>query len=132
MLDAKDIVVWINREAKQVMVRTRDWGVPGRRDREHRRGDWADPIGAAYSEWNEATDKHRVRLMLETVIDLAMQGYPLKEVLTAFAGVREFRALGSESYPMCRALTSALLGECYEPNTMTFEELLQHHARKAS
>jgi hypothetical protein len=66
-------------------------------------------------------------LMLETVIDLAMQGFPLKDVLTAFAEVREFRALGSQSHPMARALTSALLGKCLEPNTMSFEELLAHY-----
>lgn len=65
--------------------------------------------------------------MLETVIDLAMQGFDLGTVLRAFAGVEEFRALGSESYPMCRALTSALVGKCLEPNTMSFEELLEHY-----
>jgi hypothetical protein len=51
----------------------------------------------------------------------------LKTVLRAFANVAEFRALGSESYPMCRALTSALVGRCLEPNTMSFEELLAAH-----
>jgi hypothetical protein len=73
------------------------------------------------------TDKQRVSLMLETAIDLTMQGYPLKKILTAFAVVRQFRALGSKSYPMCRALTSALVGQCLEPNTMSFEELLVHY-----
>ena len=42
--------------------------------------------------------------MLETAIDLGMQGIPLKTTLTAFFEVREFRALGSESFPMCRAI----------------------------
>ena len=106
MFAAKDIVVWIND------------------GREFRPGFWADPIGAAYSEWQTMTDKQRVQLMLETVIDLAMQGFPLKDVLIALAQVREFRALGSQSYPMARALTSALLGKCLEPNTTSFEELL--------
>jgi hypothetical protein len=73
------------------------------------------------------TDRQRTHLMLETVIDLAMQGFPLKAVLIAFADVREFRALGSQSYPMARALTSALLGQCLEPATMSFEELLVHY-----
>jgi hypothetical protein len=121
MLDAKDIVVWVNGRTKEVMVRTHAWGCP-----EDRR-EWVDPIGAAYSKWREMTDKQRVRLMLETAIDLAMQGYPLKDVLTAFAGVRQFRALGSQSCPMARALTSALLGRCLEPNTMSFEELLVYY-----
>jgi len=58
------------------------------------------------------TDTERVALMLETVIDLAMQGYPIKDIVTAFAEVTEFRALGEKSYPMCRALTSALVGKC--------------------
>jgi hypothetical protein len=66
-----------------------------------------------------------MRLMTETAIDLAMQGFALKDVLTAFAEVTEFRALGSQSYPMARALTSALLGKCLEPNTMSFEDLLR-------
>ena len=29
---------------------------------------------------------------------------------------------------MCRALTSALVGQCLEFNTMNFEELLIHYA----
>jgi hypothetical protein len=70
--------------------------------------------------------------MLETVIDLAMQGYPINTVLVAFAGIEEFRALGDKSYPMCRALTAALLGRCLEPNTMSFEELLQHYQPKGN
>jgi hypothetical protein len=79
---------------------------------------------AAYAQWNEMADQQRVLLMLETAIDLAMQGIPLKTVLTAVAEVREFRKLGGQSYPMCRALTKALLGRRLEPNTMSFEELL--------
>lgn len=125
MMDAKDIVVWINTDTKEVMVTTYEYGRPdGRKDH---RGGWCDPIGAAYSEWHTMTDKERVRLMLETVIDLGMQGYPMKDLLIAFASVRQFRALGSESYPMARALTSALVGQCMEPNTMSFEELLDHY-----
>ena len=42
--------------------------------------------------------------------------------MTAFAEVSEFRALGRESYAMCRALTSALVGQCLEFNTMSFDE----------
>ena len=72
MMDAKDIVVWINTDTKEVMVTTYEYGRPdGRKDH---RGGWCDPIGAAYSEWHTMTDKERVRLMLETVIDLGMQG----------------------------------------------------------
>jgi hypothetical protein len=129
MFDAEDIVVWINRTTKEVMVRTQAWGVPEER-RQFSRCDWCDPIGAAYSAWQTMTDKQRVGLMLETAIDLTMQGFPLKAVLIAFADVREFRALGSESYPMARALTSALLGQCLEPNTMSFEELLIEYRRE--
>jgi hypothetical protein len=126
LLDAKDIVVWINNHTKEVMVKTHEWGCP--KDRHgYRRTGWCDPIGAAYSDWHKMTDQGRVRLMLETAIDLAMQDFPLKDVLTAFASVRQFRALGSKSYPMARALTSALVGQCLEPNTMSFEELLVHY-----
>ncbi|WP_144038011.1 hypothetical protein [Bradyrhizobium japonicum] len=92
---------------------------------------WGDPIGAHYGEWQGLDDKGRVQLMLETAIDLAMQGYELERVLRAFAEVEEFRALGSESYPMCRALTKAIVGKSLEPNTMTFEELLVAHRPKS-
>jgi hypothetical protein len=129
MLNAKEIVVWVNRETKEVMVKSHERGVRDR-PRSHGRGYWCDPIGAAYSAWHTMTDKERVNLMLETAIDLAMQGWPLKDVLTAFASIRQFRALGSVSYPMARALTAALLGQCLEPNTMTFEELLVHYRPK--
>jgi hypothetical protein len=59
-----------------------------------------------------------MRMTIETALDLPMQGFDLKHVLTAFAEVTEFRALGSQSYSMARALTSALVG-------MGFEELSQ-------
>jgi hypothetical protein len=122
MTQASDAVVWVNHETKQVMVRSHAWGCHSRPHHE-----WCDPIGAAYSAWQESNDRDRVQLMLETAIDLAMQGFPLGDVLRAFATVPQFRALGSASYPMCRALTQALVGACLEPNTMSFEELLEHH-----
>jgi hypothetical protein len=124
MISAKEAVIWVNHETREVMVWPHGGGCP-----HCRRGHWRDPIGAAYSEWKAMTKKQRVGLMLETAIDLAMNGFALKDVLVAFSRVKEFRGLGSESYPMCRALTSALVGECLEPNTMSFEELLQHHGR---
>jgi hypothetical protein len=123
LIEAKDAIVWINDDTKQVMVRTHQWGCPEDRA-PYRREGWYDPIGAAYSEWQRVTDKARVHLMLETAIDLAMQGYDLGSVLRAFASVRQFRELGGESQPMCRALTSALVGQCLEMITLSFEELL--------
>lgn len=126
MIKAKDAVVWINRDTHEVMVRPHGWGKP-----EGHWGvsglDWVDPIGALYEEWGKATDAQRVHLMLETVIDLAIDGFAMDRVLTAFVVVEEFRALGSASYPMCRALTRALIGKRLEPNTMTFEELLKKY-----
>src|SRR2546430_1314202 len=94
MINAADAVVWVNNETHQVMV----W--PHGRVPETPRGYWCDPIGAAYSEWQEASNDQRMRLMTETAIDLAMQGFALKDVLTALSQVVEFRALGSQSYPM--------------------------------
>jgi hypothetical protein len=128
MLDAKDMRLWTNRRTREVVVRSEP-GVLYDDDGSSAR--WSDPIGAAYTEWRRMTDAQRVRLMLETAIDLAMQGYPLAKVLKALATVKQFRALGSKSYPMCRALTSALVGQCLEPNTMTFEELLEHYRPRA-
>src|SRR5262245_53084604 len=123
VIQAKDAVVWVNDDTHQVMVRSHAWGPEGRKLGRH----WKDPIGAAYTQWQKMNDGQRVQLMLETVIDLCMQGYPPKTVLEAFATIEEFRALGGQSFPMCRALTSALVGKCLEPNTMTFEELLEHY-----
>lgn len=129
MIKAKDAVVWVNNERNEVMVRTLEWGVPEERGHGHRPGHWVDPIGAAYSGWGEATDAERVTLMLETVIDLAMQGIPIGVIVKAFSEIQEFHSLGAKSYPMCRALTSALLGKCLEPNTMSFYELLEAYPR---
>lgn len=126
MLDAKEAVIWVNDANRQILVKPHSWGAPDHHG--YNQGPWGDPIGAAYSQWSDMNNDQRVRLMLETVIDLAMQGFALKEVLIAFANVKEFRALGDQSYPMCRALTSALVGKSLEPNTMSFEELLVAYA----
>jgi hypothetical protein len=124
MINARDAVVWVNFDDKEVRVTTHGWnvrhGLPGHH--------WRDPIGAAYSQWRAMNNEQRMRLMCETVIDLAAQGIPLKTTLVAFCEVREFRALGRESFPMSRAITWALVGRCLEPNTMTFDELLEHYA----
>src|SRR5258708_35264488 len=131
MINAADAVVWINNDTHEVMVWPKQRGCPDeRRGRAApRAGRWCDPIGAAYSEWQEGSNAHRMRLMTETAIDLAMQGFALKDVLTAFAQVVEFRALGSRSYPMARALTSALLGRCLEPTGEEFEHVLRTYDR---
>lgn len=127
MIKAKDTVVWINHETREVRVKAKG------QDRSEVRGSsWADPIGAAYSEWTDANDAIRIHLMLETAIDLTMQGFDLGSVLRAFAEVEEFRALGSQSYPMCRALTKALVGKSLEPNTMNFEELLEQYRPRSA
>jgi hypothetical protein len=125
MIDAEEAVVWVNRDTKEVMVKTHAWGCSVERSRLQ---GWGDPIGAAYTRWQKMKDQQRVHLMLETAIDLAMQGIPLKQILTEFVEVRQFRALGKQSYPMCRAITKALLGKSYEANTIDFEDLLIHYA----
>jgi hypothetical protein len=102
MISAKEAVVWIDRDTKQVMV------TPFAQGRHLPPGHWSDPIGAAYTDWQDGNNEQRVRWMLETVLDLGMRGFALKDVLTAFAEVKEFRALGDESDIMGRALTSAL------------------------
>ena len=118
MINARDAVVWVRGDTHEVSVCPR-----GYRD-SSLRGRWVDAIGANYRQWQEMTNEKRVLLMLETAIDLAMQGTALVDVLREFAKVKEFRALGEKSYPMCRALTRAHVGQCLEPYTMTFEELL--------
>ncbi|MGV7219471.1 hypothetical protein [Bradyrhizobium sp. UFLA05-112] len=122
MINGKDLVVWTNHSTHEVRVTAQ-----GERGPDTRSGAWGDPIGASYLQWKEMDDGQRVVMMLETAIDLAMQGFDLGATLQQFAQVAEFRALGSKSYPMCRALTKALVGRSLEPNDMTFEELLEAH-----
>jgi hypothetical protein len=130
MIKAKDAVIWVNNDTHEVVVWQRGNGRP--HDLPERRTEhWVDPIGAAYVEWRDATNDQRMRLMTETAIDLAVQGFALKDLLVAFSQVVESRALGSQSIPMCRALTSALVGQCLEPNTMSFEELLENYGPRA-
>jgi hypothetical protein len=128
MIEAKDAIVWVNSDAKAVKVTGPE--ISRRHMRAREPGHWVDPIGAAYTQWQDMTDDQRARLMTETAIDLAMAGFDLGAVLREFAKVDAFRALGGDSFPMCRALTTAILGETYEANTMSFEELLVAHAPK--
>jgi hypothetical protein len=124
-MEAENIVVWVERELYRILIVEVDpqiaWSRP-------ETGHWCDPIGAAYTQWREMNDRQRVTLMLETAVDLAMNGFDLGDVLREFAKVRQFRALGEASFPMCRALTKALIGHSYEFNTMSFEELLVRYA----
>ncbi|MHC2618176.1 hypothetical protein ACVIW2_000207 [Bradyrhizobium huanghuaihaiense] len=74
--------LWVNRNTHEIRVMAIGT------DRAINSSDgWSDPLGAANAEWRELTNPARVQLMLETAIDLAMQGYELKTVLRAFAGV---------------------------------------------
>jgi hypothetical protein len=132
MISASNAVVWVNNETKEILVAPhmdsagRTWGRP---EQHGRQGHWCDPIGAAYTQWTEMSDQQRVRLMLETAIDLAIDGFAMADTLRAFAQVREFRALGRDSYPMCRALTGAIVGKRLEFSTaMSFDELLGRKA----
>lgn len=125
MIDAKEAVVWTNNETREIRVLAKG---SHRHDPQLRA--WSDPIGASYDQWRQMDSRDRVQLMIETAIDLTMQGFDLGSILREFAKVQEFRALGSESIPMCRALTSALVGKCLEPNTMSFEELLEQHRNR--
>jgi len=130
MIEVKQAVVWVNPETKQVMVarKGREFGPQGR----HAREDWRDPIGAGYGEWESwaKTDPDQcARLMLETAIDLAVDGYDLKTVLREFAKVDCFYALGRESFPMCRALTQVLGGKRLgDPDPGSFDETIRRHA----
>jgi hypothetical protein len=127
-LEAGNIVVWVEHEEGKVRITPSSL----RPEQHGNAGHWCDPIGAAYRQWREMNDQQRTHLMLETAIDLAMNGFDLGDVLREFAKVRQFRALGEKSYPMCRALTKALIGHSYEFNTMGFKELLVHHAPAAA
>jgi hypothetical protein len=118
VIEAKEAVVWTNTTTREVRVDVFG-SEPGSL--------WGDPIGAHYAPWQKMTNDQRAGLMTETALDLAMQGFDLGTVLREFAKVDAFRALGNASIPMCCALTKAMVGRSLEPNTMTFEELLDTH-----
>ena len=125
MIEAKDCVVWTNDQTKTVIVTGSE--VSRRHLRLEQEGLWCDPIGAAYAQWRKMTDEQRANLMVETALDLTLKGYDLGDVVREFAKVDCFYVLGRVSHPMCRVLTSALLGQCLEPNTMSFDELMAHY-----
>jgi hypothetical protein len=127
LYEAGEVSLWANPVTHECFISVGAW--PSRWPDYRDRPPWIDPIGCAYLQWKEMTDVQRVQLMTETALDLAMQGYDLGAVLREMAQVRQFRALGSESIPMCRALTKAIVGKCLEPNTMSFEELIASEQR---
>lgn len=119
MIKAKNLVLWVDHAGKRIVATERS----GKR-RLHDPG-WGDPIGAHYASWHEMSTEQRVQLMLETAIDLATYGFDMKLILGELSKVDEFKNLGRQSYPMCRALTWALVGARLEPNTMDFDDLLE-------
>ena len=129
MIASKDCTVWTNDGAKAVRVIGREMRYQRPEDFFKMSGRWCDPIGSAYDQWRKMTEEQRAGLMVETALDLAMQGYDLGEIICEFAKVDCFYALGRVSIPMCRAITQAMLNQCLEPNTMTFDELMANYSR---
>lgn len=129
MIEAKQAVVWTNSETHQVRVIAK-----GDDRSEMRQSNWSDPIGASSFDWqDEMDDQQRVTLMLETAIDLAAQGFSMTDILREFAKVKQFRALGDESQPMCRALTQALIGKTLSlGSSMSFEEMIDHYGPRTT
>ena len=132
-MKSENIVVWNNDYRREVLItdrrterrslpKTLAYGEP-----DSWKDSWSDAIGAAYGAWHKMAEWERARLMVEFALDLAMRGYDLKHVIGEFAKVDCFRALGSESIPMCLVLTQVLCGRRLEPNTMTFEDLLENY-----
>jgi hypothetical protein len=106
MLSADNISVWVDYKNKRIVVLPYAIGDDclGTPNHQGFKGHWGDPIGAAYLQWRKMTNQQRMMLMLETAIDLAVnKDFAISDILRAFAEVSEFRALGRESYPMCRA-----------------------------
>jgi hypothetical protein len=64
---------------------------------------WSNPIGARYASWHKLKPGDRRLLMLETAVELMADGFEPGHVLSEFAKVDAFFALGRESYPMCRS-----------------------------
>lgn len=129
-LEASNVFVWVERDERKVLVtpyevdpplRCSDgstqnwWGNPNQHGIA---GRWHNLICAGHPIWGEMDDSQRVTLMLETAIDLAMDGFDLSTVLREFAKVRQFRALGDEGYPnpMREALIKAKVMDSGKPN----------------
>jgi hypothetical protein len=127
MTKAKEVVVWTNDSTHEVRVAAK-----GEHRPDTKGGAWGDPIGTSYLQWQEMNDSQRIRLMLESAMDLAMQGFELPAVLREFAKVEEFRALGSNSHPMCRALdrTFASIEENPRLNALVYRGLRRALVRR--
>jgi hypothetical protein len=89
MTPISDVVLWVNRETREVMVTSRDWGTPKDGDRVGR-GSWADAIGTTNSQWHRMDDQQRLQLMLETAADLARHGFDINKTLRAMVEIPEF------------------------------------------
>jgi hypothetical protein len=125
MMKAADAVVWVQEEhPRKVLVRHIRHGDDGMHE-----GFWCDPIGAREVSWRNLSDDERVRLMLETALDLAMDGLDLGEVLREFAKVEEFRALGNKGHTMSRALSRAIVGVSLDMcDERSFDDLMRQYA----
>ena len=123
-IDAKEAHIWWNADDRLVLVarfseQKRDPGP----------GFWSD-VGASMTNWRELSDAERLLWLRELALDLHMTAdIPMNAILREFANIREFYDLGRHSYMMCRALTKALTGTAYEPNTMDFDELMETYGR---
>jgi hypothetical protein len=123
-MEAANIVVWVEREQRKILIDEVDpqiaWSRP-------ETGHCCDPIGRLCAMARDGRPPARGTHAGDDD-RFCHERFDLGDVLREFAKVRQLRALGDKSFPMCRALTKALIGRSYEFNTMSFEELLATYA----
>lgn len=71
-------------------------------------------IGACNTDWVKRKVSDLLAECTELLIELGVGGCDIKQVVSELAKIRQFAALGSKSYNMARALSSAIAGISYE------------------
>lgn len=70
--------------------------------------------GACMASWKNQSTEQLLMELQERLIELSVNGGSMKQMVCQMAKIKEFAALGADSFPMARALSSALAGKSYE------------------
>lgn len=76
-------------------------------------GGYSD-IGACECGWREMGCDDLLRRLHEMFFDMSVSGISPSQIICEFSKIRQFAALGAESYPMARALSRAVQGRAYD------------------
>jgi hypothetical protein len=108
---------------------------------QRRLGRLACDAGASEASWRNASLADRLRVLHQMAIKFMVAGHEPKHVILELAKIRQFAALGGQTFPMCRAITEAIEGEvrddcdasagatCDEPGRLTLPSRLHPRHR---